>query len=172
MDEAGALFLILALALLVGMFISRPFLALESDQETDGPDGDKEGQQQGDQLRSTLLAERDRLLSALQELDFDYNLGKIPAEDYPPQRAVLTHAAAEALRRLDELAPAETDKAYLAPAPPEPVVVEPPDEALELAIAAHRRSRLEKAVGFCPRCGKPVKKSDKFCSRCGMPITL
>ena len=169
MDEAGALFLVLALALLVGMFICRPFMALENEQEPDEPDGDKESKQQADQLRSTLFAERERLLSALQELDFDYNLGKIPAEDYPPQRAVLTHDAAEALRRLDELTPA---KAYQAPAPPEPVVVDPPDESLELAIAAHRRSRLEKAIGFCPRCGKPVKKSDKFCSRCGMPITL
>jgi NADH pyrophosphatase NudC (nudix superfamily) len=172
MDEAGALFLVLALALLVGMYICRPFMALENEQEPDEPDGDKEGKRQADQLRSTLLAERERLLSALQELDFDYNLGKIPAEDYPPQRAGLTHEAAEAMRRLDELSPAETEKAYQAPAPPEPVVVEPPDEALELAIAAHRRSRLEKAIGFCPRCGKPVKKSDKFCSRCGMPITL
>jgi hypothetical protein len=172
MDETGALFLILALALLVGMFICRPFMAMENEQEPDGPEGEKESRQQADQLRSTLLAERERLLSALQELDFDYNLGKIPAEDYPPQRAVLTHDAAEALRRLDELAPVEADKAYQAPAPPEPVVVEAPDEALELTIAAHRRSRVEKAIGFCPRCGKPVKKSDKFCSRCGMPITL
>ena len=158
--------MILALALLVGMFISRPFLVLESDPEPDGPESGREGQAQENQLRSTLLAERDRLLSTLQELDFDFNLGKIPAEDYPPQRAALTHAAAEALRRLDELTP------YQAPAPPEPAAVEPPDEAMELAIAAHRRSRLEKAIGFCPRCGKPVKKSDKFCSRCGMPITL
>jgi hypothetical protein len=169
MDETGALFLILALALLVGMFICRPFLALEADP--DEPEDEKEGQPQAvDQQRSTVLAERDRLLSALQELDFDNNLGKIPAEDYPPQRAALAQAAAEALRKLDELTPASIP--YQAPAPPEPVVVEPPDEALELAIAAHRRSRMEKAIGFCPRCGKPVKKSDQFCSRCGMPITL
>jgi hypothetical protein len=171
MDEIGALFLILALVLLVGMFISRPFLALESEPEPDGPEGDPVGQpQHTDQLRSTLLAERERLLSALQELDFDYNLGKIPAEDYPAQRAALAHDAAEALRKLDDLAPASIP--YQAPAPPEPVVVEPPDEALELAIATHRRNRSEKSIGFCPRCGKPVKKSDKFCSRCGMPITL
>jgi predicted nucleic acid-binding Zn ribbon protein len=173
MDETGAFFLILALALLVGMVISRPFLGLENEQEPDGLESDAERKQQAGQLRSTLLAESDQLLSALQELDFDYNLGKVPAEDYPPQRAELAHAAAEALRRLDELSPAAaTDKAYQAPAPPEPVVVEPVDEALDLAIAAHRRSRLEKAIGFCPKCGKPVKKSDKFCSRCGMPITL
>ena len=168
----GALFLILALALLVGMYISRPFFTVESEQEA--PEGKPE-QQQEDHQRSTLLAERDRLLSALQELDFDYNLGKIPAEDYSPQRAALTHETAEALRKLDELVPAaleEGESADLAPAPAEPEVVEPADEALELVIAARRRSRLEKAIGFCPRCGKPVKKSDKFCAHCGMPIPL
>ena len=50
---------------------------------------------------SALLAERDRLLNALQELDFDYTLGKIPGEDYPAQRAVLLQRYADALRKLD-----------------------------------------------------------------------
>ena len=164
--ELGAFFLILALALLVGMYISRPFFSGESEQ--DALKGEQKEQQE-DHLRSLLLAESDRLLSALQELDFDNNLGKIPAEDYPPQRAILTHDAAEALRHLDEL---KTEVLPAEAAPAEPVVVEPPDEALELLIATRRRSRLEKAIGFCPRCGKPLKKSDKFCSRCGMPIPL
>lgn len=169
--DLGAFFLILALALLVGMFISRPFLNVESEQDTlEGG----QAKQQEDHQRSSLLADRDRLLSALQELDFDYHLGKIPVEDYPPQRAALAHDTAEVLRRLDELPPLENpaEDPALIPAPAPPVVVEPPDEALELLIAARRRTRLEKAVGFCPKCGKPIKKSDKFCSRCGMPIAL
>jgi hypothetical protein len=169
--EIGALFLILALALLVGMFISRPFFVMESEPEVE--ESEPKPDQTADHLRSALLADRDRLLAALQELDFDYNLGKIPEDDYPPQRSVLTHDTAEVLRRLDELMPsAVVEAAPEPPAPAEPVVVEPPDEALELLIAQRRRNRLEKAIGFCPRCGKPVKKSDKFCSRCGMPITL
>ena len=169
--ELGALFLILALALLVGMYISRPFFGVEGD--ADAPEGEQPEQVQEDHLRSALLAERDRLLSALQELDFDNGLGKIPADDYPPQRAALAHAAADVLRRIDEITPPEeAENATPTPAPAEAVVVEPPDEALELLIATRRRNRLEKAIGFCPRCGKPIKKSDKFCSRCGMPITL
>ncbi|MGD0006077.1 MAG: zinc ribbon domain-containing protein [Anaerolineaceae bacterium] len=168
--ELGALFLILALALLVGMYLSRPFLSLES--EHDAPEGEP-AEQQEDQLRSTLLAERDRLLSALQELDFDHYLGKIPEEDYSPQREALAHNTAEVLRRLDEIPPLEAlEVPAVAAIPAAPVAVEPPDEKLELLIAVHRRNRLEKSVGFCPRCGKPVKKSDKFCSRCGMPIVL
>jgi NADH pyrophosphatase NudC (nudix superfamily) len=165
--ELGALFLILALALLVGMYLSRPFFSLES--EHNAPEGEPAEQHEGQ-----LLAERDRLLSALQELDFDHYLGKIPEEDYPPQRAALAHDTAEVLRRLDELPPLEEAREVpaVAAAPAAPVAVEPPDEKLELLISSHRRSRLEKSIGFCPRCGKPVKKSDKFCSRCGMPITL
>ena len=171
--ELGALFLILALALLVGMFISRPFFMVESEPEAE--ESEPKTDQTAEHLRSTLLADRDRLLAALQELDFDHNLGKIPEEDYPPQRSALTHDTAEVLRRLDELNPpavVETAPAPEAPPPVELVVVEPPDEALELLIAQRRRNRQEKAIGFCPRCGKPVKKSDKFCARCGMPITL
>ncbi len=55
---------------------------------------------------SALKAERDRVINSLQELDFDHNLGKIPAEDYPEQRALLLKKGADILRKLDELAPA------------------------------------------------------------------
>jgi predicted amidophosphoribosyltransferase len=42
-----------------------------------------------------------------------------------------------------------------------------PDDALEAIIASRRRERSEKAGGFCPKCGRPVQKSDYFCPRCG-----
>src|SRR5512135_2572814 len=54
---------------------------------------------------SALLAERERLLTALQELDFDFQLGKIPEEDYPSQRADLLRKGAEVLKKLDAIAP-------------------------------------------------------------------
>ena len=158
--ELGAFFLILALAVLVGMFISRPFFGVVSAR----------AEKVEDHQHSALLAERDRLLTALQELDFDHQLGKIPAEDYPPQRAVLTHAAAEVLRQLDEFPGEDVPAGSASVSAPE--AAEPTDETLELLIASHRRNRKEKAVGFCSKCGKPVKKSDKFCPRCGMAITL
>ncbi len=39
----------------------------------------------------------------LQELDFDHELGKIPASEYSLQRSELIQKGAEILRRLDEL---------------------------------------------------------------------
>ncbi len=50
-----------------------------------------------------MLAERDRVLTALQELEFDFQLGKIPAEDYPQQRELMLRHGAETLRQIDEL---------------------------------------------------------------------
>ena len=99
MELIGALLLVLAVALVVGLFVSRPFLRRETPLMTD----DLSRQQELDHERSSLLAERDRVLNALHELDFDYALGKVPQEDYPEQRAILLHRGAEVLRQLDAL---------------------------------------------------------------------
>jgi NADH pyrophosphatase NudC (nudix superfamily) len=45
------------------------------------------------------------------------------------------------------------------------------DDDLEDLIAARRAARKEKSAGFCPKCGKPVLRSDRFCPSCGKPIS-
>ena len=57
---------------------------------------------------STLLAERERTLTALMELDFDNGIGKIPAEEYSTQRASLIQKGSDILRQLDEIQGAQT----------------------------------------------------------------
>jgi hypothetical protein len=135
-----------------------------------------------DHRRSALLADRDRLLSTLQELDFDQALGKIPAEDYPVQRAALMQHAAGVLRELDMLqgdASSETAEDRLE----EVIASRRADGArktgaspagsdeLEALIASRRSKRQEKSAGFCPKCGRPAQKSDKFCARCGTVLS-
>jgi hypothetical protein len=164
--DLGALFLLLALALLVGVIISRPLLFKGTEEPAISANLPEEHQ------RSTLLAERDRLLTALQELEFDHNLGKVPEEDYPEQRAALVKSTADVLRQLDTtpVASVPVDET----AAPQDMTSQPAlgDENLEALIAAHRRARLldGKAASFCSKCGKPVAKSDKFCSRCGTAL--
>jgi NADH pyrophosphatase NudC (nudix superfamily) len=177
--DLGSIFLIVALALLVSLFISRPFFSraasarlVEQKRQTDV---------QTDHLRSTLLAERDRLLTALQELDFDNTLGKIPPEDYPAQRAELLTAGAEVLRKLDAVEqhhPSSSAEerieqaaaAHRADASMRPRLPSADQDELETLIAARRRARQEKSAGFCPKCGRPLQQSDKFCSSCGTTI--
>ncbi len=168
--EPGAFFLVLAVALLVGIYVTQPFLQRRGRRIT----------AEAHEI-SALMAERDRVINALQELDFDFNLKKIPDEDYPVQRAELLQKGAEILKKLDALNPngnggsaedrvekaVAARRADLSSAPAGPR----DDEDVEALIAARRKTRKEKSGGFCPRCGKPVLVSDRFCPHCGKSIS-
>ncbi len=157
--EPIALFLLVILLGVIVLFVTRPFFkrrrvrAGESNRKI-----------------SSLLAERERLFTALEELDFDQSLGKIPAEDYPTQRAILLQKGSEVLRQLDALAtetkiqPEKLNQSAIST--PKPVAILNDDD-LEDLLAKRRNTRKDKTAGFCPKCGKPVMQSDVFCPSCG-----
>ena len=183
--DLGSISLILALALAVTLFITRPLFERRgrviSRQEHD---------------YSHLLAERERILTTLQELDFDFALGKVPESGYPEQRTELLKRGAETLRQLDELKGESADKTVEARL--EAAVearraslgvtavgsrVNPtvtlPDDQIESLLAQRRRSRdahmgagspATRAAGFCANCGAPLQQSDHFCSKCGTKV--
>jgi hypothetical protein len=186
--DIGSIFLILALLILVVVFITRPLFDRKVVPVAD-PSVDER-----DHELSSLLAERDRLLNALQELDFDHAMGKIPEEDYPAQRTLLLTQAAAVLQKLDELqadsdademerrleaaiaARRATVQPSLEPAQAELVgastaaSIAPADDDLEVLLARRRRERQGKAAGFCPKCGGPIQQTDRFCPKCGAAI--
>jgi rubrerythrin len=130
---------------------------------------------------SALMAERDRVINSLQELDFDFRLGKIPEDDYPVQRSTLLQKGADILRKIDSLAPQATssqdtearlERAIAARrADASLATVEVTDDDLESLISSRRKSRTNKSAGFCPKCGKPVMVSDRFCPSCGKSLS-
>lgn len=167
--DLGAILLLLALLAGVGLFLAAPLLGNSSrrfNPET--------------QEASSLMAERDRLINALQELDFDYKLGKIPEADYPLQRADLLQKGADILRKLDELAPGASserdaqsrlEKAAASRRADAATAAEPlSDDEIESMLAARRKARKSKSAGFCPHCGKPILVSDRFCPNCGKAV--
>jgi hypothetical protein len=176
--DIGSIFLTLALLIFVVLFISRPILEQRSMTAAGTMDN-----------MSTLLAQRDQVVASIQELDDDYNLGKIPLENYEPRRLTLLQTGAEILRQIDEQqptfstapAPDRIEEAILArrnaldssPSAGKKngnAVPPVPDDDLEQRIALRRRSVNEKAGGFCPKCGKPVHASDRFCPKCGATL--
>jgi hypothetical protein len=158
--ELGAIILLLLVLAIMVLFVSKPFsehwrIQAQSSREL-----------------SFLLAERERTLNALQELDFDYGLGKVPQNEYSVQRANLLRGGAYVLRQLDEIQAKE------------PLQAEEPDkqtfttnhagflsdEDLEELIAKRRSELRQKTAGFCPKCGKPILQSDLFCPKCGLKV--
>jgi hypothetical protein len=183
--DIGSIFLILALLAVVVLLVSRPLFNRQSTPVFELSDRE-------DHDYSALLAERDRVITALEELDFDNSMGKIPKEDYPVQRALLLQYGADILRKLDEypvsgkgqkaeLNADETTKTQLEatllarrsarPAPAATAFVpnggQEADEDIEILIASRRRARNGKSAGFCPQCGGPLQKTDRFCPKCG-----
>jgi hypothetical protein len=177
--DIGAIFFTLAVVTLVGMYVGQPYLQRRG-----------RGTTQEDHEYSTLMADYDRTVNTLQELDFDNALGKIPVEDYPRQRAELLAKGAELLRKLDELAPPPSpsgrgagDEGKNAESRIEAAVASRradsstqkamtllDDDDLESLIASRRKTRNGKSAGFCPKCGKPILVSDRFCPSCGKAI--
>jgi hypothetical protein len=144
----AALLTALAVLLLVGLILAQPFLA---------------GRPALHREISTLYpvqAEFDRAVEALHDLDFDHELGKIPAREYPAERQRLMAAGVELLRRLDVAREAGRAAAE--------------EDALEAEIAARRRRPSAPAgvrkPGDCPQCAKPVQVGDRFCPHCGAAL--
>ena len=167
--ELTAIFVSLALLILVAVYLYAPFTQGRARRVTEE-----------EHELSALLAERDRVINALQELDFDYKLGKIPEEDYPVQRTSLLQKGANVLRQIDTLAPQPTSsqdadariEQAIAARRADAALTQPEisDEDLESMIAVRRKGRKEKSTGFCPKCGKPIMASDRFCPSCGKSL--
>jgi hypothetical protein len=162
-----ALLLLLAVIALVVLFVTQP-LQDRSQRRTESR-----------RELSTLLAERDKLLASIQELDFDHTLGKIPEEDYSGQRAFLLQRGASILRDLDALQnsraePRREDRlgAGVLASQAAGANLQLTQDDLEELITRRRAARRSKAVGFCSHCGKPVSQYDSFCPSCGKAVEL
>jgi hypothetical protein len=177
--ELTAIFFSLAVLILVGIYLYAPFMERRARRVTEE-----------EHELSALMAERDRVINALQELDFDFKLGKIPEDDYPVQRSNLLQKGADILRKIDvhaTLLPsasstgtaaalrgvrevdggeeqnteARLERAIAARRADAPLArVEVSDDDLESMIASRRKSR------------PPANRSAGFCPKCGKPVMI
>jgi len=168
--QIAAFFFTLAIFILVAMYLYAPFMERRARRVTEE-----------EHELSALLAERDRVINSLQELDFDFKLRKIPEEDYPTQRAELLQKGADILRKIDSFSPqtastqdeeTRLEKAIAARrADASTAKPEVSDDDVESLISSRRKNRKEKSSGFCPKCGKPIMTTDRFCPSCGKSLT-
>jgi len=152
MDVNSILF-ILTLLILVILYVSQPLSARRSINVTST-----------EREVSSLLAERERILEALTELDFDNSMGKVPEENYPTQRARLVQQGAGVLRQLDSYRQVD------AGSQPDLSELEKSSDELEAMIAKRRKARTKKPGDFCHNCSNPIDPKDRFCANCGVDL--
>jgi len=140
--DLGSILIILALVLLTVTFIARPLIEQKSICGTEE-----------DHRLSTLQAERDRVLDALQELDMDHAMGKVLLDDYQMQREVLLACGADILKTIDGLDVAVNESSR--------------EKGLKASL---RRDPRELSGEICGACGEPIFKGDRFCSSCGKSL--
>lgn len=111
-----------------------------------------------------LLTRKDSVLLSIKELEFDYQTGKLSAEDFEQLNGRLRQRAISLLRQIEKTAPASADlEAEL-----EALILQQrklagvPKLTLKESGADKRR--------FCPECGGQVKLTDKFCAQCGTAL--
>ena len=162
----GSILLGVALFVLVGLFVARPFLRPQEEE------ADLTEYQQ-------LLVEKEVLLDQIHALDFDHDTGKLPTELHAHQRAALMTQATAVLQAIDA-----ADGVPVSPAVAQDSAIDA-DIEMEAAIARLRRQRSKAPAQpvaaapngngqarFCPQCGEPTDADDKFCAHCGHKLTL
>jgi competence protein ComGC len=170
MDLIYSLILLIIVIILIVLFVAEPLTSRQRIKVQDS------------QALSTLLAERDRVLNILKELDFDASLDKIPAETYSIQRASLVQQGAEILRKIDQLPPVlpaapavaavnedRVEAVLSARRARRPAAVVDEDK-MESLVASRHTVRAGKSGPFCSHCGRALSSSDRFCSGCGHPV--
>jgi len=161
--DIGSLFLLLALILAVVAFVANPLRVRRGAY----------GLRQEDHELSELLAERERVLEALEELDLDNDMGKVPDELYGIQRDALLKRGADVLRILDERLPGGAlRRARMEQAQKDPLeaMIASRRAAVQGDQQASAASQAEGKTKFCPNCGSAWQAGDLFCSSCGKKL--
>jgi hypothetical protein len=147
--DLGSILIILALAVLTIAFVSKPLVERYSVFIS-----------QKERRLSTLQAERERVLDAIQELDMDNAMGKLLQEDYDTQREILVSHGVEILKAIDGIQSPEAAKSGEVDLETE----------IETAVTRLRGMRGILSSGVCDSCGGPVAKNHHFCPRCGAEL--
>lgn len=164
--DSGALLLLLAFGLIAGVYIIHPFIAEKRGGLNRYARGTENAQTYNQEI-SSLLAQKEQMLTVIQELDFDRDTGKLPEDLHRTQRVEMLQKAAAILKQLDELGYKEQEKKARSGISN---ISKLDYDDLDELIARRKLAKTSKAEGFCTKCGNAIQASDRFCPKCGKTI--
>jgi len=125
-----------------------------------------------DERMEKLRGERENVLTALSDLEFDHGLGNLSEPDYRDLRQGYRHRALAILKELDEVSSEQakqkgaTERTSAGQAQRRDRIAVP----AETPVPASAPSRRGGAA--CPQCGGVFEPEDKFCARCGGALNM
>jgi hypothetical protein len=151
--DLGSIFVGLALVILAVAYIIKPILERSGTTITET-----------ERRLSTLQAEQERILAAIEELEMDQTMGKVAEEDFQVQRHELLVRGADLLREQDELDPRGLDGEV------EYEDLASLESEFEAAVTKLRGGVEDPDISFCGACGAKLMMGDSFCASCGEPV--
>jgi hypothetical protein len=152
--EIQTIFLLIGITILVLVYMLKPLVSKNLIVSSNNSE------------YSQLIAERERIINILKELDFDQKLGKIPDDDYVSQRAELVSRGGILMEKIDLLTkskkPSAEKRNDISPLS---------DKDIERMLEKRRAQKSSAGLNLCPECSKPILPADRFCPGCGNKLT-
>lgn len=108
-------------------------------------------------LVDELAEEKEKILVALKEIEFDHRTGKLSNEDFRKLDSDYRTRALETLRRIEDLGLESTS---------DPLAV------VEADVRRALEGNSPSAPRSCLGCGERLASATRFCSNCGQPVQL
>jgi len=176
--------IIAIIAAAVAIYISLPFFRRTVDKESDNPEMlTNISEDPAVQKLKTLENQKDTLYSAIKDIEFDFSLGKLSAEDFQELNTKYKIEAAGVLKEIDSLS-SNNEKEFLDSKLDSKIeqeilsyrksrgTNESLENDLEREIAAFRAANKTSGSYVCSQCGAEYGEEDAFCSKCGVKLQL
>lgn len=167
--------ILLAIVIITAVFITLPFFKKSTDVENPIEQRSNPTEKPPLLELKRLNSEKESLYTALNDIEFDYGLGKLSSEDYEELKRDYKSKAASVLKRIDEIGQGlqstgledELEKEIIAIRKLKP----PEHDKIEEEILKARMQAADKDKYLaCMNCGKQYSADDLFCSRCGIGL--
>lgn len=161
--------------ILTAVFITLPFFKKSTDVENAIEQKSNPVENPSLMGLKRLNSEKESLYAALNDIEFDYGLGKLSREDYEELKRDYKAKAASVLKQIDEIGKGLHSRELEDEIEKEIVAIRnlksPEDDEIEEEILKARKQAVDKDnYPTCVNCGKQYSAGDLFCSRCGIGL--
>ncbi|MGB7292303.1 MAG: zinc ribbon domain-containing protein [Thermodesulfobacteriota bacterium] len=167
--------ILLAIVILTAVFITLPFF--RKNTEVENPIEQKSNPIENPALieLKKLTSEKELLYTALNDIEFDYGLGKLSREDYDELKREYQAKAVSVLKEIDEISKGlhsteledELEKEITAIRKSKS---HDENEIEDEILKARKQHNDKNRYLTCINCGRQYSAGDLFCSRCGIGL--